>query len=74
MINLLYKYLMLHNNKKAQGIVEYALILAFVVIIAAGLVSYTIVVYPDGTYDLRSLAQSVIDVFYRVGKIFKNNL
>ena len=74
MINLLYKYLMLHNNEKAQGIVEYALILAFVVIIAAGLVSYTIVVYPDGTYDLRSLAQSVIDVFYRVGKIFKNNL
>lgn len=56
--------------KKAQAMVEYSLILAFVCIIAQ-FMYYNIEINADG-YEQKSFLVSIKDVFYRVSNMMKN--
>lgn len=57
--------------KKAQAMVEYSLILAFVFIIAL-FMYYNIEINADGHEELQSFLLSIKDVFYRVSNMMKN--
>lgn len=57
--------------EKAQAMVEYSLILAFVFIIAL-FMYYNIETNADGHEELQSFLLSIKDAFYRVSNMMKN--
>lgn len=57
--------------EKAQAIVEYALILSFVFIIAL-FMYYNIEINADGHSELKSFLLSIKNVIYRVSNMMKN--
>lgn len=72
MVRDCYSYLKaIFYNRKAQGIIEYALILAFVVIIVIALY-YIIDIDEQGRPFLKSLLLRLKDTLYHVSNMMEN--